>query len=181
MPKSRQQKEETLKALVDGFSQAKSAVFVNFDKLTVADITDFRRRCRKQGLTYIVAKKTLLAKAIEQNKLGEVDVNQFKLGVGTVFGLTDEVAPAQVVAEFAKDHEAMSILGGVMMTNPDGQKYVNAEAVTALSKLPSKEILLGQLVRTIQGPISGFANVLAGNLRGLVQVMNAIKEQKPAA
>lgn len=181
MPKSRQQKEETLKVLVDGFSQAKSAVFVNFDKLTVADITDFRRRCRKQGLTYVVAKKTLLRKAIEQNKLAEVDVNLYKQGVGTVFGLTDEVAPAQVVAEFAKDHEAMTILGGVMMTNPEGQKYVNAEAVTALSKLPSKEILLGQLVRTIQGPISGFANVLAGNLRGLVQALNAIKDQKPAA
>jgi large subunit ribosomal protein L10 len=180
MPKSRQQKEETLKALVDGFSQAKSAVFVNFDKLTVADITDFRRRVRKEGLSYIVAKKTLLRKAVEQNKLSEVDVNLFKQGVGTVFGMTDEVAPAQVVAGFAKDHEAMSILGGVMMTNAEGQKFVTADSVKALSLLPSKEVLLGQLVRTIQGPISGFANVLAGNLRGLVQVMDAIKKQKPA-
>ncbi|MBI4121701.1 MAG: 50S ribosomal protein L10 [Parcubacteria group bacterium] len=180
MPQSRQQKEEVLKTLVDSFGKAKSVVFVNFDKLTVADITDFRRRCIKQGLTYVVAKKTLLNLALKENQLTEVDINALPGGVGTVFGLADEVAPAQTVAGFAKDHEAMSILGGMMSGNPVGQRLITVEAVQALSKLPSKEVLLGQMVRTINAPVTGFVNVLAGSLRALVQVLDAVKSQKPA-
>jgi large subunit ribosomal protein L10 len=181
MPKTRQQKEETLKALVDNFSQAKSAVFINFDKLTVADINAFRVQLRKNGLRYAVAKKTLLRKALADSQLSEVDLTKFERGVGTVFGIADEVAPAQTVDTFAKDHEAMTILGGIMKDNPAGQKFVSVEMVKALAKLPTKEVLLGQLVRTINAPVSGFVNVLAANLRSLVQVLNAVKDKKPAA
>ncbi len=181
MPKTRQQKEETLKSLVNNFTNAKSAVFINFDKLNVADINAFRRSVRKAGMDYTVAKKTLLHKALKEVQLDQdVDVSKFERGVATVFGLTDEVAPAQVVDTFAKDHEAMSILGGVMKENPAGQKFLSVDSVKALAKLPTKDVLLAQVVRTIQAPVSGFVNVLAGNLRGLVQVMNAIKDKKPA-
>ena len=67
----------------------------------------------------------------------------------------------------------MKLLGGVL-----GQQVMNAAEVKALAKIPSKEQLLGQLVGTLNAPISGFVNVLAGNLRGLVNVLNAVKEQK---
>ena len=182
MPKTRQQKEEVLKTLVENFKGAKSAVFVNFDKLTVADINAFRRSVRKAGMEYSVAKKTLLKLALKEAQLDQdVDVSAFKLGVATVFGLTDEVAPAQTVDAFAKEHEAMTILGGVMKENPAGQKFLTVDSVKALAKLPSKEVLLTQVVRTIQAPVSGFVNVMAGNLRNLVQVLNAVKDKKPAA
>lgn len=181
MAKSRQQKEETLQALVDRFGRSKSVVFVNFDKLSVADITAFRRAARKQNIDYVVAKKTLLRLALKQAQLDQdVDVSRFERGVGTVFGFEDEVAPAQVVDGFAKEHEAMSILGGIMQENPAGQKFITVDAVQALAKLPTKDVLLGQVVRTIQAPISGFVNVLAANLRSVVQVLNAIKDKKPA-
>lgn len=181
MPKTRQQKEEVLTRLVSNFTNAKSSVFVNFDKLTVADINAFRREVRKAGMDYTVAKKTLLHLALKEAQLDQdADVSKFERGVATVFGLTDEVAPAQVVDTFAKEHEAMSILGGVMKENPAGQKFLNVDSVKALAKLPTKDVLLGQVVRTIQAPVSGFVNVLAGNLRNLVQVMNAIKDKKPA-
>lgn len=180
MPKTRQQKEETLKQLVEYFSQAKSVVFVNFDKLTVSDITAFRRKCREQGMPYTVAKKTLLRRALKETKLDEVDLSGFERGIGTLFGIADEVAPAQTVDSFAQEHEAMAILGGIMKDAPAGQKFLSADSVKALAKLPTKEALLGQVVRTIQAPVSGFVNVLAGNLRSLVQVLNAVKDKKPA-
>ncbi len=178
MAKTRQQKEEALKGLSEKFQAAKSAVFVNFDGLNVTDTQAFRASCRENGLDYVVAKKTLVNKALQGAELAEVDVLSFEKGFGTVFGSADEVAPAQVVAKFAKDHEAMTILGGVMTESPEGERFLDVNAVTALSKLPTKEVLLGQLVGSLQSPISGFANVLAGNLRGLVTALSAIKDQK---
>jgi len=178
MPKSRQQKETTLQSLVDKFTVAKAAVFVNFDGLKVNDTHAFRVACREQGLDYLVAKKTLLKIALQKAGLAEVDVNQFKKGVGTVFSAKDEVAPAQTVDKFAKIHAAMTVLGGVMTQNPQGQKFVDSASVQALAKLPSKEQLLAQLVGSLNAPISGVVNVLAGNLRNIVQVLNAIKEAK---
>ena len=56
--------------------------------------------------------------------------------------------------------------------------FISAEKVEALAKLPGKKQLLGQLVGTLNAPISGFVNVLAGNLRGLVNILNAVKEKK---
>ena len=178
MPKSRQQKEDILNDLIEKMTAAKAAVFVNFNGLNVTDTQAFRRLCREQGLDYVVAKKTLLRIALEKAKLSEVDVKHFETGIGTVFGSKDEVAPAQVVDRFAKDHEAMTIIGGIMKDNPEGQRYLSVESVKSLASLPSKEQLLGKLVGTLNAPISGFVNVLAGNLRGLVQVLQAIKDQK---
>ena len=174
MAKTRLQKEETLKDLQDKFGSAKAVVFINFDGLSVNDAQEFRGACRENKLDYVVAKKTLLKLALEKNKLNEVDIAQFERGVGTVFGQADAVAPAQTVAKFAKDHEAMTILGGIMTENPEGERFLSLEEVTALSKLPSKEQLLAQLVGAIKSPITGFINVLAGNTRSLVQVLNAI-------
>lgn len=178
MPKTRQQKEEAFKALQDAFAEAKSAVFVNFDGLTVSDTQEFRKACRENGLSYQVAKKTLLKKALEKNKLAEVDASAFERGVGTVFGSDDEVAPAQIVDKFAKDHEAMTILGGIMMSNPEGERFMDLAYIQSLAKLPSREVLLGKVLGSINAPVSGFVNVLAGNLRGLVNVLGQIKDQK---
>lgn len=178
MAKSRQQKEQTLKTLTENLTSGKSAVFVNFDGLTVSETQEFRTQCRENNLAYMVAKKTLLRKALEAANLSEVDTGIFEKGVGTVIGLEDEVAPAQVVDKFAKDHQAMTILGGVMTENPEGQKFMDIAQVSALAKLPSKEVLLGRLVGSINAPVSGFVNVLAGNIRGLVNVLNGIKDQQ---
>ena len=85
----------------------------------------------------------------------------------------DEVSAAKIIDIFAKTNPNVKMLGGTL-----GNQVMTAAEVKALAKVPSKEQLLGQLVGTLNAPISGFVNVLAGNLRGLVQVLNAVKEQK---
>ena len=90
-----------------------------------------------------------------------------------VFGYGDEVETAKFAAKFAKEYTGFKILGGVFE-----REYADASQIKLLASLPSKVELLAKVVRTIQAPISGFVNVLAGNLRGLVQVINAIKESK---
>lgn len=172
MPKSRQQKEATLSTLSAGLKSAKAAVFANFQGLTVAQADELRNLCRKEGVQVLVAKKTLLKKAFAG--LGfEADPKVFQGGVATFYGTTDEVAPARIVNTFAKKNEVVAIFGGTL----DG-KYIDAVFVKNLAALPSKQELLGKLVGTLNAPVSGFVNVLAGNLRALVSVLNNIKEAK---
>ena len=121
---------------------------------------------------FIASKKTLLKRALEQAGL-EVDTKAFEGGVGVFCGNEDEVAPSKIVAGFAKDHEVMTIFGGIL----EGT-FIEEGKIKELSKLPSKQELYAKLVGTINGPVSGFVNVLAGNMRGLVNVLNGIKEQK---
>lgn len=174
MAKSRQQKQEAVAVLTDSLKQSKGVVFANFQGLKVKESEELRSICRKQKVTYVASKKTLMKRVLTEAGL-DIDTKAFSGGVAAVFGFEDEVAPAQIVADFAKKHEVVAIFGGIL----EG-KYIDAAKVTALSKLPSKQQLLGQLVGTLNAPISGFVNVLAGNMRGLVTVLGAIKDKKTA-
>ena len=172
MAKTKQQKEQSLQVLVDGIQNSKSVVFANFQGLKVLESEELRSICREQNITYVASKKTLLKKALTDAGY-DIDTKAYEGGVAVVFGNEDEVAPAQTVAKFAKTHKVVSVFGGLL----EG-KYIDAVKVTELSQLPNKQQMLGQLVGTLNAPISGFVNVLAGNLRGLVNVLNGIKESK---
>ncbi len=173
MAKSRMQKEQTVAELLGYFGSMKSAVFVNYQGLKVKEADELRRSADKEKVSYTVAKKTLLTKAIKSVGV-EYDVTalQGMIGVATS---GDEVAAAKLIAEFGKTHEALKILGGVV----DG-KIVDAAAVKALASMPSRKEMLGQLVGTVNAPISGFVNVLAANVRSILNVLNAIKDAKAA-
>jgi large subunit ribosomal protein L10 len=172
MAKTKQQKEAQIDSLTTQLKDSKSAVFANFQGLTVQATEELRGKCREQGIVCVASKKTLLGRALKNLEL-DMDTKAFDGGVAAFFGTTDEVAPAQVVANFAKDNETVTIFGGVL----EGET-IDAAMVKQLSALPSKQQLLGQLVGTLNAPVSGFVNVLAGNLRGLVNVLNAVKDAK---
>lgn len=172
MAKTKQQKQDAVAALVDQLKHVKSAVFANFQGLKVSESEELRGKCRENNVTYVASKKTLVKKALADAGF-DVDTKAFEGGVAAVFGNEDEVAPAQIIADFAKDHEVVTIFGGVL----EGE-FIDSAKVTALSKLPTKQQLLGQLVGTLNAPVSGFVNVLAGNMRGLVNVLNAVKDAK---
>lgn len=172
MAKTRLEKEQALENLLNDFKNSASAVFANYQGLKVSESEELRQKCREQNILVHASKKTMLKRVLKDLGL-DVDTKQFEGSVAVFLGKEDEVAPAQVVANFAKDHEIVSLFGGLL----EGQ-FISAEKVSALSKLPNKKQMLGQLVGTLNAPVSGFVNVLAGNLRGLVNVMNAIKEAK---
>lgn len=172
MPKTKQQKETTIRTLAELLKQAKAVVFANFQGLKVKESEELRNQCREQNITCVAVKKTLLKKALQEIGF-DVDVKKFSGGVASAFGLEDEVVPAQVFANFAKTHEAVKFFGGIL----EG-KFIEASKVIELSKLPSKSELYAKLVGSLNAPVSGLVNVLAGNLRGLVGVLNSIKESK---
>lgn len=173
MPKSKAQKQATVKSLMDGLKSGKSAVFANFQGLTVAATEELRKTCRKEGVQMLAAKKTLVRRVFEELGVKDIDPKSFSGGVASFIGVSDEVAPAKIVNTFGKTHDTVVIYGGLL----EG-KYINAASVKNLAALPSKQELLGKLVGTINAPVSGFVNVLAGNLRGLVGVLNNIAKAK---
>lgn len=173
MAKTRQQKEDFIKNFNEKLQQAKSIVFVHFDGLKVKEIEELRKLFRAEKIDYVVAKKTLLKKAFEKAGIENYDPATFEKEVGVAFGIEDEVAPARIIQQFSKNHEALQAFGGVLENS-----FVGQEKVIELSRLPSKEELLAKVVGTINAPVSGFVNVLAGNLRKLVYVLSAVKDSK---
>lgn len=174
MPKTRIQKEATVAELSEKLKKMKAAVLVDYKGLKVKEAQKIREKSWAEQVEYAVVKKTLLKRALQSAGLGSVvDVDKLVGNIGLLTGYNDEVATAKFSAEGAKQFEAFKILGGLM----EG-KFIDANKIKALASLPSRVELLAKLVGSIQAPISGFVNVLAGNLRGLVNVLNAIHEQR---
>lgn len=173
MPKTKAQKKEILNGLKKKLDEMKSAVFVNFSGIPVKEINDLRNSCKDEKIDYVVAKKTLLKKILTDKGFTDVKDDYFSGEVATVISFEDEIAPAKIISAFSKEHEKMKILGGVL----EGL-LIDESKVKALAKLPSKQELLAKAVGSIAAPLSGFVNVLAGNLRNFVYTLNAIGEKK---
>lgn len=174
MAKARQRKEEEIKGLLERLAKSKAVVFATQKGVSVHDMEALRRDLRKEDAELTTIKKTLLKRAMSEKGV-ETDVSAFDGTIGLAFSYGDEVAAARIVAAFAKQHEGMAIAGGILENS-----LVAAESMKALAALPGKQELRGQVVRAMQGPVRGFAGVLAANLRSFVYVLNAIKESKPS-
>jgi large subunit ribosomal protein L10 len=172
MPKTREQKEEMLQSIVDKVKDGKSVIVADYTGLTVADSQALREKCKEEDVEFLAVKKTLLKKAFEQNELSLEGVD-FEGSLAIAIGTTDEVAPAKILHEFSKDHENVSLRAGVL----EGA-VIGMEKVQALAALPSKPELYAKIVGSLNAPISGIVNVFAGVPRGLVNVLNAIKDSK---
>lgn len=148
---TKKKKGEILSALEKGFSKSKSVVFLNFKGLTVAEVTDLRKKLRANGVSYMVAKKTLTKKALDnQSYKGESPEMPGELSVA--FG-EDLLAPAREAFEFVKKYkEKLQIVGGVF----DGE-YKDALSMKAIATIPSREVLLSQIAFLLKSPIQRLA------------------------
>jgi len=169
---TKDQKKNIVKDLAEKIKKSKAVVFSDFKGLKVKDMTNLRRELSKEGTDMKVVKKTLMNLALKDAGI-ELDTNKFEGQIAVAVSEKDEVMAAKIIAKFAKVNENIKIVGGIL-----GDKVLAKEEVMALAKLPTKEELLAKLVGTLERPVSGFVNVLAGNLRGLVQVLKAISDNK---
>ena len=173
MAKTRVQKEVAVQDLVKNLKGLKSVVFADLSGLKVLENTDLRRKSKKEDIVVLTSKKTLLRIALKEAGLTYVDTKSLPGSVSMLIGFGDEIAPAKVLAAFAKDREKVKMLGGVLES-----KWLSAADVKALSMLPTKQELIARVVGSIRAPLSGMVNVLQGNLRNLVYVLSAIKDTK---
>lgn len=175
MPKTRQQKEDILVSLQDRLERAQSVVFVSTVGVKVGEIEEIREALFPHGLQLQVAKNSLLRRALAEQKVA-VPAELLDQPLALVYAYDDIIAGPKLLLPFSKDIEALQILGGIV----EGS-FITPAQVTAYAKLPSRDELLGRLVGTLQAPLAGMVNVLAGNLRGLVTVLAAIRDTQPSA
>src|SRR5471030_2355731 len=143
---SRTAKEQAVDTLTGELGRIKLAVMTDYRGLTVREVEDLREVLRAEGITYRVTKNTLLRLAASKNSaLAEIDPTNFTGPMALAMGFDDEIAPARVIFQFAKTHQALDIVGGI---TADGA-LLSAAEVKALALLPTRAQLLGQVVGTI--------------------------------
>ena len=172
---SREAKEKAVVQLSEDLGRIKLAVMTDYRGLTVREVEELRDVLRDQDITYRVTKNTLLRLASKQvEAFGNIDPTTFTGPMALAMGFDDEVAPARAIFQYAKKHNALEIVGAI---TGDG-KILTAQQVRALATLPSREQLLAQVVGTIAAPLTGFVGVMAGNVRSIINVLNALSEAK---
>ena len=170
-----EEKQKIAEDLRDRLSKSAIIVLTDYKGLDVAAMNDLRRRLRAEEIEYQVVKNTLLIRAAEDNDIALIK-DYFKGPSAIALSYDDPVAPAKVLSEFAKENDKLEIKAGVM----NGQ-VLDANAIKALAKLPSREVLLGQLLSALNAIPTSFVRTIAEVPRSLVSVLAAIRDQKEAA
>jgi large subunit ribosomal protein L10 len=174
MALDRQKKVQNIDQTAELLNSSKLTVIAKYSGTSVKSMQQLRRESNENGTKVKVIKNRLFKKALDSNqKYKDIDTGVITGQLLFAFNSEDEVAPAQSLARFAKDEPQIEFVGGL---NSDGQ-FLSAEDINVLASLPSKDQLRAQLIGTINAPLSGFVNVLAGNVRGVLNVLNARSEQ----
>lgn len=158
--------------------ESKMIAFAHYAGVSVAEIQELRRSAKEAGVTIKVVKNRLVRVAMEQSDTYKDTDTALLIGqLLYATSVDDEVAPAQVLAQFAKKYPALKLAGGF-----DGNGASLDEArIKAMADLPSKDQLRGMLVSTLAAPLTGFMGVINGAQRGFAQVLSQRAEKLETA
>ncbi|EKW99235.1 50S ribosomal protein L10 [Ligilactobacillus saerimneri] len=137
--------------VVEKFANASSAVVVDYRGLTVEEVTELRKQLREAGVEMRVIKNTFLKRAADKAGYEGLD-DAFVGPTAVAFGSDDATAPARILVKFAKDHDALTVKGGMI----EG-KVVTLEEINELSQLPDRDGMLSMLLSVLQAPVRNFA------------------------
>lgn len=163
---NRAEKAESIETLKGVFADAGAVVVAHYMGLTVAEMTDLRLRLRKEGAAIKVVKNTLAQKALA-GSLGEKGDALFTGPVAIAYA-PDPVTAAKVAAQYAKENDKFTLVGGFM-----GEEVLDQNAVKALATLPSLDELRGKLIGLLQAPATKVAGVVQAPAAQLARVFNA--------
>ena len=167
-------KQAIVQEIADKMKNAQGTVVVDYRGLNVEEVTELRKKARENNIDYKVYKNSMMRFAAKEAGVeGLLDVLVGPTAIA--FCEDDPVTPAKLINDFAGEHKALEIKAGVV----EG-KVLDVAGVKELAELPPREVLVAKVLAGLNAPISGFANVLNANLKGLVVALNAIAEQKGA-
>jgi large subunit ribosomal protein L10 len=166
------ERQATVESLSEQLKASPNLYVTDFTGLNVLRMTEFRRRLRAAGVTYVVVKNTLAQRALAANAVTGLD-DHLAGPTGLILAGNDPVSAARVLTEFAKEFEKPAIKIGLV----DGQT-VTADQVKRLASLPSKQVLLSQLAGAMQAPMAQFVGVMSGVLYQLVGALEALRAQR---
>jgi len=180
MIRTKAQKQELVTTLATRLGRSSTVYVTDFTGLSVAKLTQLRRRLRQAGTEFVVVKNTLARRALADARLAGVGggggggLERHLAGpTGLVLAGADPVAAAKVLADFAREFEKPAIKAGLV----DG-KAVTAEQVKRLASLPSRIELLAQLGGTLQAPMAGLVGALNGLLMNVVGALEALRTKR---
>ena len=146
-----EQKKQIVTEIADKLKSSKSTVVVDYRGLNVAEVTELRKQLREAGIDFKVYKNSMARRAADATELS--GLNESLVGPNAIaFSNEDVVAPAKIINDFAKKHEALEIKAGVIEGN-----LATVEEIKALAELPSREGLLSMLLSVLQAPIRNLA------------------------
>jgi large subunit ribosomal protein L10 len=152
---NREQKAVLVASLKDEFAQSKAAFLVNYSGLTVEQLQNLRKGLRSKGGRMKITKARLMKMAAQDIPEAQIMEPFFKEQIGVVFARQEAPSVAKILTDFAKEHEAMSIVVGSLE-----HRLLDKADITRIASLPSKEVLLAQLCGTLQAPVARLAIAL---------------------
>jgi large subunit ribosomal protein L10 len=171
---SKEKKQELVKSYAEELSRSQAAFLTDYRGLPVTELNRLRNKMREAGSGYHVVKNRLVKLALREAGLPvPEELLQGPTAIG--FCYEDVIAPAKVLTDYANESKVLTIKGGIL-----GERVIDVQAISSLANLPSRDVLLAQLLSGIQSPIAGLVNVLSGTLRGLVTVLKARADQLEA-
>lgn len=170
---ARDTKIETVQSLAEKVTRAKTMAFVDYQGLNVNQINDLRSKVKLAGGELIVAKNTLMKRALSINHL-PFTINFLTGPAATVFSYDDEIGAIKTVAETAKT------TGGIPKFKFGffGKDFLDAIGIDSLAKIPSRAELQAKVVGALASPIRGIVNVLQANIRNLAVVLSEISKKQ---
>ena len=165
-------KKVVVQEITDKIKAAKSVVLVDYNKLTVAEVSALRNKCKQSGCEYKVYKNTLVRKAL--NDLVYKDFDADLNGPTAVAFGSDETNAAKVMVAAAKDLDQKIVVKSALVDNG----YVDKAGVKALSAIPAREELVAKMLGSLQSPATNLAGVLNNVIAGLARVLNGIAQAK---
>ena len=174
----RPEKEEQVKLLADKFRNAKVAVLTDYRGLTVQQLEDLRSRLRTSDIEYRIVKNTLARRAATESGHDDLQT-ELKGPMAIAFGYQDLAAPSRLLGDFVRTTRLrLDIIGGLV----EGRVF-GADQVRQLAELPSREVLIAQLLGTLQSPMAQLVGAIQApiqELRGLLEALREKKEKEAA-
>jgi large subunit ribosomal protein L10 len=166
------EKAKTIDELAEKLRDSRGAVLLDYRGLDVAAISALRRQLRAQEVEFHVAKNTLLRIAADR---AEIDVAPDLLTGPTAiaFGWRDEVTPAKLLTDFARRNRVVQVKGGII-----AGRSMDATQIGRVAELPSREVLLAQLIGVIQAPLARALAVLQAPAREIAGLADALRNKK---
>lgn len=165
MPKTRLQKEATVELLKEKFDRSKSVVFADYRGLTMATLSELRKKLREQEAELSVTKNSLIHLAEPKVSLDGP--------TATLFSYDDEISPIKTLVKTLKDSGLGKVKAGIL-----GDDLLDEYQVISLSNLPTKDELRGKTVGVLVAPLQGMVGVLQANLRNLVYALSEIQKMR---
>lgn len=167
--KTRAQKSEDIIKISEKLDRAKAIVLTDYKGMNMKQLSDLRNKLADQNAEFNVTKNTLLHIALEaKNK--KLD-SEIKGPIATLFAYDDEISPIKTLVKALKDNSIGQIKFGFL-----GSELLDAEKITQLSTLPSKDELRAKTVGILVAPLQGIVGVLQANLRNLVYAISEISK-----